>query len=626
MPKSRKQAKRKKEHTREQVRTQAQLRLAAIVQSTDEAIVGKDINGIITDWNNGAERLYGYSANEVIGKSISILMPHDRADEFVDIMSKIRSGQVIRHFKTERRKKDGTRVHVSLTASPIIDSKGHIIGASALAHDISERIQVEKILRESGELLRMAAQAGRMLAYEWDAATDQVVRTGGVAQILGENEGPYTTGQHILSMIPADDRERLHAAVARLTPERPFFHIRYRMVRSDGAVIWVDRSSRAYFDEHGKMLRILGMLADITDRVRAEDELRQKDRELSEAQRLAGVGSWHWDVRDDVVTWSEELYRIVGRDPTLPAPSYKEHPRFLTAKSWQELDANVKEALRNATSYEVDLEVVRPDGTTRWVRTHGEAVPDATGNIVRLRGTAQDITERKLSEEALASMTRKLLEAQEQERKRIARELHDNISQRIALLAVGIEKLKDDVPYQMPGVRDPVDEIHKQTLEIAKDVQDLSHELHSSKLEYLGLVSAMRGFCRDFSDKHKVEIAFESEGVDQAVPPEISLCLFRVMQEGLHNAFKHSGVRRFEVKLNGSPSEVRLAIRDSGVGFDPELARDAKGLGLISMQERVKIVNGTFSIKSRPQSGTELSVSVPVPAKAQGEQVKSAGA
>jgi signal transduction histidine kinase len=136
----------------------------------------------------------------------------------------------------------------------------------------------------------------------------------------------------------------------------------------------------------------------------------------------------------------------------------------------------------------------------------------------------------------------------------------------------------------------------------------------------------MKSFCKELGGKHQVEIDFSSEGIPSDVPPEISLCLFRVMQEGLHNALKHSGVRFFEVKMHGSPAEIQLTVRDLGKGFDPELAKDTPGLGLVSMQERVRLVKGTISITSRPGAGTVINVRVPVSAGKQTEQAESAGA
>jgi PAS domain S-box-containing protein len=237
-----------------------------------------------------------------------------------------------------------------------------------------------------------------------------------------------------------------------------------------------------------------------------------------------------------------------------------------------------------------------------------------------------DITERKLADEVVAGMSRKLLEAQEQERRRIARELHDDINQRLALLSVEIDRMKEVSPVTYGELRSRMDELGKRTSEISAVVQSLSHDLHSSKLEYLGLVSEMRGFCKEFGEKHKVKVDFDSEGMPATVPQEISICLFRVMQEGLNNALKHSGVKLFEVKLLGLSTEIRLAVRDAGKGFDPELTKDTPGLGLVSMQERVRLVKGTILITSRPLSGTQINVRVPLQAGAQTEKAKLAGA
>jgi signal transduction histidine kinase len=223
-------------------------------------------------------------------------------------------------------------------------------------------------------------------------------------------------------------------------------------------------------------------------------------------------------------------------------------------------------------------------------------------------------------------MSRKLLEAQEQERNRIGMELHDDVNQRLALLSVEIQRIKEASPVTYRELRSRMDELGKRISEISAVVQSLSHQLHSSRLEYLGLVSAMKGFCKEFCDKHKVEIDLNGEGIPPGVPQEVSLCLFRVTQEGLQNAVKHSGVRFFEVKLHGSLTEIHLTVRDSEVGFDPELVKDTQGLGLISMQERVRLVKGTISITSRPQSGTEIDVHVPLSTREHSEHARKVGA
>jgi signal transduction histidine kinase len=154
--------------------------------------------------------------------------------------------------------------------------------------------------------------------------------------------------------------------------------------------------------------------------------------------------------------------------------------------------------------------------------------------------------------------------------------------------------------------------LQKQVSEIATDIQTLSHELHSSKLEYLGIAAAMRGFCQEFSEQQDVEIDLRSHDVPSSLSPDISLCLFRVLQEAVHNSAKHSGVRRVEARLWGAPDEVHLTVSDSGAGFDSEAVKESRGLGLISMKERLKLLKGTLSIESLPKRGTTIHARVPL--------------
>jgi len=217
------------------------------------------------------------------------------------------------------------------------------------------------------------------------------------------------------------------------------------------------------------------------------------------------------------------------------------------------------------------------------------------------------ISDRQRTEEMLRGVTGRLIGAQEQERQRISRDLHDDIGQRLSLVAIKLQRIEEDPPDSAVEVSHRMGELWKQTFEISNDIQALSHELHSAKLEYLGIVGAMRGFCVEFSQRQRLEIDFRSRDLPNPLPSaEISLALFRVLQEALHNASKHSGVSHFEVELWGRPGEINLTIRDSGAGFDVQAAREGRGLGLTSMQERLKVVNGELSIESQPNRGTVI--------------------
>jgi signal transduction histidine kinase len=237
------------------------------------------------------------------------------------------------------------------------------------------------------------------------------------------------------------------------------------------------------------------------------------------------------------------------------------------------------------------------------------------GMLLRTWGIQRDITDRRHAEEALAGINRRLIEAQEQERSRIGRELHDDIGQRLSMLAIGLEQFERDpvgLSAEFPG---RMAELRKQADEIASDLQSLSHELHSAKLEYLGIAAAMRAFCKEFGEQQNAEIDIKIHDLPSPLPSDISLCFFRILQEALHNSKKHSGVRHFDVDLWATAEEVHLTVRDSGVGFDPAAARQSRGLGLISMEERLKLLEGTLSIDSQMQRGTTIHARVPLRAQ-----------
>lgn len=253
----------------------------------------------------------------------------------------------------------------------------------------------------------------------------------------------------------------------------------------------------------------------------------------------------------------------------------------------------------------------RNDGVYRWVLDIGVPRYDQERSFVGYIGCCVDITDRKLVETALADVNRRMIEAQDHERTRIARELHDDIGQRLVLLAINLVQL-DQSAVHLPEFSSRVGELKNLVFEIAGDIQTLSHRLHSSKLESLGLAGAMRSFCREFGEQKRLEIDFESQGLPDPLSPDISLCFFRVLQEALDNAAKHSGVRFFEVRSWGTPKEVHLMVSDFGCGFDMETAKTGRGLGLTSMDERLKIVHGTLSIKSQLKRGTTIHAFVPI--------------
>jgi PAS domain S-box-containing protein len=241
-----------------------------------------------------------------------------------------------------------------------------------------------------------------------------------------------------------------------------------------------------------------------------------------------------------------------------------------------------------------------------WARWEVRPWKTPEGTVGGILILSEDISRRKQIEEMLSGMSRKLIEAQEQERARLGRELHDDINQRLAMLAIELEHLQDN-PSE---VQARLQELQTQTTELSNDVQSLSHELHPSKLEHLGVVSGIKSWCKEFGERQAMKIDFKSD-VSTVVPFGVGICLFRVLQEALHNALKHSGEKRVEVRVAEHSNEFHLIVRDSGIGFDIEAASQGRGLGLTSMQERVRLVNGTITIESKPMDGTTIHVRVP---------------
>jgi PAS domain S-box-containing protein len=273
-----------------------------------------------------------------------------------------------------------------------------------------------------------------------------------------------------------------------------------------------------------------------------------------------------------------------------------------------------RKAFDGREPFQMEYRLRRHDGEYRWILNSGVPRFDADGTFAGYIGSAQDVTDHKRAQEALSTLSGRLIEAQEEERRHIARELHDDISQKLAVLSFGLQQVNQGLPDSQAPVRDRIDPLLNQITNISRGLRALSHRLHSSMLETLGLERAMRGFCRELAEQRDVKIDFVSTGVPNGLSSQVSLCLFRVLQEGLNNAVKYSNVRHFEVQLETLSDQLQLIILDGGVGFDPTLAMYNQGIGLISMRERVSLLKGTLSIVSKPGGGTEIKARVPLTA------------
>lgn len=265
---------------------------------------------------------------------------------------------------------------------------------------------------------------------------------------------------------------------------------------------------------------------------------------------------------------------------------------------------------QQADQYDLTFRMIAADRRVVWFHTL-ISVTSRFDQTRRMSGFMIDISERKRAEESLRDLSGRLMAAQEKERSRIARELHDDFNQRLALLAIELEQLGKQTAKD-PESRQLLKKLQKQTQEISGDIHRLSHRLHPNKLDHLGLAAAMRSLCEEMSESATLKVVFHQKGFPAAVPKELDLCVFRVAQEALGNVVKHSGAQSVRVALWKTNSVVRLSVSDDGCGFDPKSEMSQGGLGFISMKERVHILGGEMQISSQPRCGTRIDVAVPL--------------
>jgi PAS domain S-box-containing protein len=257
--------------------------LAAIVKSSEDAIISKDLEGKILSWNKGAEKIFGYAAEEAIGKPVTILIPPYRLDEEPLIIERIKRGEQIDHYETIRRRKDGTEINISLTVSPIQDETGRVVGASKIARDITERVRTEEILREHQMRLALAMQSSRMGAWEQEKSTDIVLWSEELEEIFGLEKGSFgQTRADFYQLIHEEDREKVWSEVEKAIEEHRDYTIEFRFHHSDGSVRWMEGRGEAVYSDKGEPVRLYGIGLDITDRKQTQERLVAVERQAAE--------------------------------------------------------------------------------------------------------------------------------------------------------------------------------------------------------------------------------------------------------------------------------------------------------------------------------------------------------
>jgi len=564
--------------------------------------------------------MLGFSEEELRKKHyVDFSPPEDTQKEWA-LFQQLKAGS-LDHYQLEKRyfRKDGSLVWGRLSISLLYSRPSPLV--VAMVEDITDKKTAAEAVRASEERLRLAQQIAHVGSFEWDIQTGVNTWTPELEAMYGLQPGTFTGTQTAFeNLVHVDDRAGVINLVDRALKTGQSTEGEWRVVWADGSVHWITGRWQALMNESGEAARVIGVNIDVTDRKRAEEARLEVNRTL--------------EVQAALLQSREELLKIfVNHVPAAVAMLDRDMRYLQVSERWcadYSLDSS---KILGHSHYEIF-----PDLPERWKQIHrrgleGETLRaeedrwDRAGGTTWLRWEirpwqnldgvpggilifSEDITHRKHADEALLAVSRMLIEAHEQERTRIGRDLHDDVVQRLALLSLELEGVQENIPDVASELRTRIGTLQTETMRITDDVQLLSHELHSSKLDYLGIVGATKNFCKEFGERQKVEIDFQSHDVPTALPTDLSLSLFRVLQEALRNATKHSGVKHFEVRLWGSTGEIHLTISDLGAGFDTETAMTSTGLGLTSMRERVRLVDGMIEIQSKPMGGTTIHVRV----------------
>jgi signal transduction histidine kinase len=357
------------------------------------------------------------------------------------------------------------------------------------------------------------------------------------------------------------------------------------------------------------------------DRRQREERLRQWEASLAEAQRLAHLGSWEWHIRTDTAVWSEELFRIFHLAPRSTGLTWEEFLHYVHPDDRGTVQQAMAEALAGLKALAVDFRVILDDGCICYLHSQAEVSFDEAGQAMMMRGTLQDVTAHRQTEERLRESQRnlrhlafRLMSAQEEERKRLSRELHDDLGQSLLVLKLRVGDLVRKLIQDPEAVRKDCDEILSFLDRVVNDVRRLSRDLSPTMVTDLGLSAALRRLVRDFSQHYHIELVDDIDEVDRLFPLKAQVNLYRVFQEALTNIGKYAGATRVTVVVKRYADRVEFLVADNGKGFDVlrVLAGEAasRGLGLEAMQERVRMLGGSLAIWSREGAGTRISFAI----------------
>jgi PAS domain S-box-containing protein len=601
-------AKLTRDMTERQRERENELTLAAMFERTPFGVALADATGRYVRVNPVFLRLCAYTEAELAARTIGDLAHPDDVEAAWRVFQELVQGRRS-HADVESRllRRNGQVIAVRSTLARLADADGRLRGIIAMVEDITDRQFAYQALRESEARLQAFTNHSPALMSLKDAegryrfVNDRFLQRFGLRreQVIGQKD----------EQILARDQARAFSAhdaevLARGEP-----------VQYEQAALYAEGerfsvvSKFPVFDAAGAAVGVGAVATDITERRAAEQALREQRTLLAEAQKLAGLGSWEWDPASGRVTWSDEMYAIYGVEPERFRPSFEGYLERIHPEDRARAAATVALALMDNRAFSMDERIVRPDGAVRQLRSHGEVVRDESGRPIKMVGACMDVTEQRKAEAALRALTRRLVQAEENERRRIARELHDRVGQNLSALNINLDILLGRL--QDGALRRRLEDSLKLVDATLQSIENVMADLRPALLDEYGLAAALAWYGEEYSQRTGIRVGVEAGEAGRQLRPEAAVALFRIAQEALNNAAKHSSAKTVTMGLEEDGGELTLSVRDDGKGFDPAAAPRGRW-GMTTMRERAEAAGGAFSIHSSPGNGTTVRARVPL--------------
>jgi len=624
--------------------------LATIVESSQDAIIARDMDGVVTSWNKGAEEIFGYTAKEMIGTAFTRIIPGDKLWEEDGILLRISRGVGVGHFETVRRAKGGKLVEVSLTASPLRDANGHVIGVANIARDIGSlkaqenaRREAEQVIRDEKLFTDKMIESMPGVLYFYDAAGGFLRWNRNFETVTGYT-GEEISRMHPLDFFAGEERALLESRIAET------FEKGESAVEAD---FWSkDGSSRRYFFTGQRVMFgdkpcLVGVGIDVSERKRAEAMVRESEAHLVEAQRIARIGSWLLDVPNDRLTWSEQVYEMFGVPRETHRASFEAFLAFVHPADRPTVHAAIEAARTGKARLDIEHRIVLPDETERVVHALGDWRTDESGAVVALAGTVHDITDRRR------------IEAERE--KRVRAEAADRIKS--AFLATMSHELRTPLNsiigftgILLKGMAGPLSEEQlrqlgmvqgsaRHLLDLINDVLDISKieagqlDVRSERFDLRESLERVTSTVRPLAEKRRLalktaiapeigEVVSDRRRVEQIVLNLLNNAI-KFTDEG-HVALTVDTLEEFRLAPDApASSAVRLRVTDTGSGIQPRdleklfqpfrqldtgLTRhhEGTGLGLAICRRLAELLGGEISARSEWQRGSEFTVVLPV--------------